>query len=204
MCRLSKLSSVAILRRKSWVDFDGDFKQTMKRLKRLSHLVDSEADTARMRADSERNAEILAVMHALRIGKPKYDKLPCYYVPLGLSGRFYGRNEVVEQVKNALNPCQDSSGIRSLALHGLGGVGKTQIALHYVSSCREAFDAILWISADNSIKMAQSFLEAAQRLGLLPEEEKAQDTAAAMSKVKAWLSQTSVSIPTNALRSIIY
>lgn len=115
----------------------------MKRLKRLSHLVDSEADTARMRADSERNAEILAVMHTLQIGKPKYDKLPCYYVPLGPSGRFYGRNEVLEQVKNALNPGRDSSGIRSLALHGLGGVGKTQIALHYVSSCREAFDATL-------------------------------------------------------------
>lgn len=52
--------------------------------------------------------------------------------------------------------------------------------------------------------MAQSFLEAAQRIGLLPEEEKAQDTAAAMSKVKAWLSQTSVSIPANTIRIIIY
>ena len=67
----------------------------------------------------------------------------------------------MEQVKNALNPHQDSSGIRSLALHGLGGVGKTQITLHYANSSRDAFDASLWISADNSIKMAQSFLEAA-------------------------------------------
>ena len=170
----------------------------MKRLKRLSHLVDSEADAARMRADGERNAEILAVMHALQINKPDHDRLPCYCVPIGLSGRFYGRDEVVEQVKNALNPPPDSSGIRSLALHGLGGVGKTQIALHYANICRESFDAILWISADNSIKMAQSFLEAAQRLGLLTEEEKVEDTAAAMLKVKAWLSRTSVPIPAYA------
>ena len=176
----------------------------MKRLKRLSHLVDSEADAARMRADGERNAEILAVMHALQISKSNHDSLPCYYVPLGLSGRFHGRDEVVEQVKNALNPGQDSSGIRSLALHGLGGVGKTRIALHYANSCRDAFDAILWISADNSIKMAQSFLEAAQRLGLLTEEKKVEDSAAAMLKVKAWLSQTGVSISANATSSIVY
>ena len=73
----------------------------------------------------------------------------------------------------------------------MGGVGKTQIALRYANQSRDSFDVILWISADNSIKMAQSFLEVAQRLGLVNDSEEAQDSAVARSKIKTWLAQTS-------------
>ena len=92
------LTIKAILQRKSWADFDGDFKQTMKRLKRLSQLVDNEADAARMRADGERNAEILAVMHALQTNKLNHDVLSCYYIPLGIADRFFGREAALQQV----------------------------------------------------------------------------------------------------------
>ena len=163
----------------------------MKRLKRLSQLVDNEADAARMRADGERNAEILAVMHALQASKLTHDVLPCYYIPLGIADRFFGREKALRQVREVLQPEGGLSGIRSIALYGMGGVGKTQIALHYANNSRDSFDAILWISADNSIKMAQSFLEVAQRLELVSNSEEAQDSAAARAKVKKWLAQTS-------------
>ncbi|MCJ1404908.1 hypothetical protein MMC11_008134 [Xylographa trunciseda] len=180
-----------VLQRKSWSDFDGDFQQTMRRLRRLSQTVDSEADAARMRADGERNAEILAVMHALQLSKSNHEVIPCYCIPLGVTDRFYGRDSEVQYVQKVLDPTVGRSGIQSIALYGMGGVGKTQIALHYANSCRETFDAILWISADNTMKLAQSFLEVAQRLDLVPENQEAQDSAAAITKVKAWLGQTS-------------
>ncbi|MCJ1396521.1 hypothetical protein MMC18_009412, partial [Xylographa bjoerkii] len=181
----------SVLQRKSWSDFDGDFQQTMRRLKRLSQTVDSEADSARMRADGERNAEILAVMHALQISKSNHHEvLPCYCIPLGVTDRFYGRDSEVNHVQKVLEPELGRSGIQSIALYGMGGVGKTQVALHYANSCRETFDAILWISADNTMKLAQSFLEVAQRLELVPENQEAQDSAAAITKVKTWLGQT--------------
>lgn len=62
---------------------------------------------------------------------------------------------------------------RSFGLHSMGGVGKTQIALQCANSNRGSFNAILWISADNTIRMAQSFLEVARRLCLFPENEEA-------------------------------
>ena len=186
----STLNVEAILQRKSWADFDGDFKQTMKRLKRLSQLVDNEADAARMRADGERNAEILAIMHTLQANKLIRDVLPCYCIPLGIADRFFGREEALQQVREVLQPENDRAGIHSIALYGMGGVGKTQIALHYANNSRDSFDAILWISADNSIKMAQSFLEVAQRLELMSDGKESQDSAAARSKVKTWLAQT--------------
>lgn len=162
----------------------------MKRLKRLSQLVDSEADAARMRADGDRNAEILAVMQALQVSKASHNVLPCYCVPSGINDRFYGRDDALGFIKDNLSSGSATSGIRSLALYGMGGVGKTQIALRYANTSRDTFDAILWITADNSIKIAQSFLEVAHRLELVPDTQEAQDSAVALSKVKIWLSQT--------------
>ncbi len=79
----------------------------MKRLKRLSQLVDNEADAARMRVDGERNAEILAVMHTLQANKLVHDFLPCYCVPLGIADRFFAREEALQQVREALHPEND-------------------------------------------------------------------------------------------------
>lgn len=162
----------------------------MKRLKNLSQTVDSEAEAARLRADGERNAEILAVMHALQASKVNQQTLPCHCIPSGITGRFYGREDALTHIDEVLQPAQSPHGIRSIALYGICGAGKTQLALRYATQYRETYDAILWISADNSIKIAQSFLEVAQRLQLIPESQQAQDSAAAVSKVKVWLGQT--------------
>lgn len=153
-------------------------------------MVESEADAARMRVDAVRNSEILELMQTLKEGKIHHDKLPCYYIPFGINERFYGRETAIQAVREALDPRPGKTTPRSLALHGMGGVGKTQIALQYANSRRDSFDAILWISADNTIRMAQSFLEIARRLGLFPENEEAQDAVAAMLRVKSWLADT--------------
>lgn len=129
--------------------------------------MDNEADAARMRADGEWNAEILAVIYALQANTLTHDVLLCYCIPLGIADRIFGWEEALLQDREALQPGNDRSGIHSMALYGMGEVRKTQIALHYANNSRGSFDAMLWISADNSIKMAQSFLEVAQRLELI-------------------------------------
>lgn len=84
----------------------------------------------------------------------------------------------------------EDGSLKVAVLWGMGGVGKTKIALQYVNKCRKDFDAIFWISADNSIKLTQDFLEVSKRLHLSPDVDDAQDAVAAMSKVKTWLSTT--------------
>jgi len=153
-------------------------------------MVESEADAARMRVDAVRNSEILELMQTLKESKIHHDKLPCYSIPFGINERFYGREAALQAVKEALDPRAGEVAPRSFALHGMGGVGKTQIALQYANSSRGSFDAILWISADNTIRMSQSFLEIARRLGLFPENEEAQDAVAAMLRVKSWLADS--------------
>ena len=47
----------------------------------------------------------------------------------------------------------------SFALYGLGGVGKTQIALEYAYVHREDFDIICWLRASDSKTLANSYVE---------------------------------------------
>lgn len=154
-------------------------------------MVEAEAEAARMRADNERHAEVLSLMKAFKENKIKEDILPCYYIPFGLNEWLIGREDELRHVKDALDPQEGNRQSRSFALYGMGGVGKTAIALQYANSARTRYDAIFWISADNMIKMTQDFLEIAQKLELVPKDRKSEDANAAMTKVKAWLNETS-------------
>lgn len=173
-----------------WSKLNEDFAQTSKRLKGLSRIVDSEAEATRLRVDEKRNVELLGAMEIMKDNHTNNERLPCHYIPFGIHEQFFGRDDILQRMKDVLDPVEGGSRRKSLVLHGLGGVGKTRIALQYVNQSRCQFDAILWISADNSIKLTQSFLGASRRLGLTPENSDSQDAVAAMSKVKGWLMET--------------
>lgn len=69
-----------------------------------------------------------------------------------------------------------------MALCGLGGSGKTQLALEYAYKYRGSYDACIWISCDTTIKAAQGFTDVARKL----EIETAQQQQL-MAVVKDWL-----------------
>ena len=178
--------------RKAWPKFSNDFQKTMKRLKRRTQTVEAEAQTARTRVERERHDEVLSLMKAFQEqNKIKEDVLPCYFIPLGLNERVIGREMELRKLREALDPQEGNPGSRSFALYGMGGVGKTAIALQYANNARNLYDAIFWISADNIIKMTQDFLDIAQKLDLVPKDRKSEDANAAMAKVKAWLNESS-------------
>lgn len=77
--------------------------------------------------------------------------------------------------------------LRSFALCGLGGTGKTQIAVEYVYSRRDKFQAVFWVSADDKTILAEEFAHIAIDLQLI-EQTEAQDLPAACFRVKGWLS----------------
>ncbi|WEW58349.1 hypothetical protein PRK78_003817 [Emydomyces testavorans] len=184
------LMHIGSLIRNAWAQFRNDFPKTISSLKQHTQTVETEADAARTRAEKERHAEVLSLMKTFKDHKVKEDVLPCYHMPFHLSERFIGREDELRRLKNALDPQKGGRQNRSLALYGMGGVGKTAIARQYANTARNQFDAIFWISADNIIKMAQDFLDIAQKLKLVPEDRKSEDANAAMVKVKAWLHDT--------------
>lgn len=55
-------------------------------------------------------------------------------------------------------------------LHGLGGVGKTQVALEFYYQYRRYYDGCFWMEAEKSWTLDSSFCKIADSLGLLPKK----------------------------------
>lgn len=118
--------------------------------------------------------------------------LPCFMLPPTQTARFFDRNDVMEKIEEHFqNDGSSSSALRSFALYGMGGVGKSHIAMKYLENKQIAkeFDAILWINAENSVSLQQSFSDIALRLKL-PDTGSATHDENRMI-LKGWLQQTS-------------
>jgi anion-transporting ArsA/GET3 family ATPase len=183
-----------VLRKHAWVDFRNDFSRTTLRIKRMSSAVESQADVVRMQKDEARFKEVLellsSIKHTESRPQTRYNNIPFPSNP-----KFSGRKDVLEVVHQALDPQTISSSLKSMALFGMGGVGKTQIALQYAYQAVNQFDIVLWVAAENEISISQSFRAIAEGLELLRTDDETKDSAAAMLKVKNWLVTTRGSLP---------
>lgn len=95
-------------------------------------------------------------------------KIPCFVIaPHKENSHFVGRGDILDEIHAALAPDDSpSSKQRTFALTGLGGMGKTQIALKYAFKYRNIYPVTLWAHADNEAKLAESFCVFAAELGL--------------------------------------
>jgi tetratricopeptide (TPR) repeat protein/transcriptional regulator with XRE-family HTH domain len=103
---------------------------------------------------------------------------PHWLVPLPRNPFFTGREEVLETLHRQLGVDQMVTLMQSSALYGLGGVGKTQIALEY--------SAVFWIGAETEEQVVSSLLHIAQELQLLERDN--QDQQRIIAAVQRWLS----------------
>ncbi|GAB1210553.1 hypothetical protein APSETT445_009348 [Aspergillus pseudonomiae] len=180
--------------RQSWPQFSREFQHVLKRIQMLSQQVDRETQRAATTAALKWNNEMITLFQSLNTGhKDAGPELPCFHVPLTLNDRFYVREDLLDQIADTLSPKAGRSGPRTLALYGIGGAGKTQTALQYAYRARDHYDAVLWISADSTVKMAQDYMTVARRLGVVPATQETQDAFGAMAKMKSWLADTTCS-----------
>lgn len=126
---------------------------------------------------------------ALDVARHKV-RLPCYvYKPYVENTDFVGRNTIVDDLCMKLLPVAAhlvrSDSMRVFTIVGLGGMGKTQTALHFMFKHLNKFQAIFWASADSSTKLTESFVSFAVELGLAADNMT--DQQAAIDSVKAWL-----------------
>lgn len=78
---------------------------------------------------------------------------------------FTGRGRLLEDLRdNLLGSAQRV--VVPQALHGLGGVGKTQVALEYTHRFRADYEVVWWISAQQPDSIRTALANLAQRIGL--------------------------------------
>lgn len=78
--------------------------------------------------------------------------------------RFTGRETLLNNAYQALQEAGRGAGV--VTLHGMSGVGKTQLAAEYVYRFGAEYDVVWWVSADKRVTCRQKLAELAPALGL--------------------------------------
>lgn len=104
--------------------------------------------------------------------RTKPDSLPAKTIPPKMWGNvpqrnrnFTGRGELLEQLMQRL-AVDEVAAVLPEAIHGMGGVGKSQIAVEYAYRHGKDYGLVWWIPAEQNNKIIQSLIELGERMGL--------------------------------------
>ncbi|WP_182876981.1 FxSxx-COOH system tetratricopeptide repeat protein [Microbispora sp. H10670] len=78
---------------------------------------------------------------------------------------FTGRDDLLRRLRADLMT-ETTAAVLPHALHGLGGVGKTQLAMEYAHRFRQAYDLVWWIPADQPMLVKSSLAGLAREMKL--------------------------------------
>ncbi|RBR10790.1 uncharacterized protein FIESC28_09321 [Fusarium coffeatum] len=112
-----------------------------------------------------------------------------FIVPYIKNNEFIGRKDILQQLQYQHGFDKRSTPFKAghkAYLYGLGGVGKTQIALAYAHSLQDSNPdiSVYWVNASNAEQFHRSFLEIAQRCQV-PDHDKPETDI--LATVQRWL-----------------
>lgn len=110
---------------------------------------------------------------------------PHWLVPFPRNPFFTGREEILEALHGQLTSQQAVALTQSSALSGLGGVGKTQIALEYAYRYGLEYSAVFWVASETEALVVTSLLRIGQVLQLPGYDDK--DQQRGVEAVQRWL-----------------
>ncbi|RGP76056.1 hypothetical protein FLONG3_5447 [Fusarium longipes] len=121
--------------------------------------------------------------------KPPKHAVTYFLLPYTCNTDFVGRSEILELLKSQLG-CLDAKahnrGHRRAALYGLGGVGKTQIALAHSYWLQEFSKdtSIFWVHASSAERFSEAYANIAQQCNIPGHKDQGFD---ALPSVRDWL-----------------
>ena len=126
---------------------------------------------------------------APKTGKAPFPRdLPTVWtVPFPPNPCFTGRELLLEELESALHVKRTPAITQPQAVHGLGGVGKTQLAVEYAWKHHSEFDAVLWVAANSPDSVTANLAVLAGAAALNLPEAAASDQSSQVEAVLLWL-----------------
>ena len=116
-----------------------------------------------------------------------------FLIPYEKNEHFTGRRSLLAKLCETLCCTNPRRYNHRVALHGLGGVGKTQIALEYVHTHRALHDRVYWISGADQASLLSGYEEIGRRAGCiinrgdLTPSEVGKSVVSWLNREKGWL-----------------
>ncbi|KAF2192682.1 purine and uridine phosphorylase [Zopfia rhizophila CBS 207.26] len=113
--------------------------------------------------------EVLSIIPAAEVAKTEVvGEFRKYHIPFSLKGvpvgKFADRPQDTEALERALLPQKQNRRRRILVVHGLGGVGKTQLAAEFARRHQHNFTSVLWLDGSSGSSLKQSIAACASRV----------------------------------------
>jgi tetratricopeptide (TPR) repeat protein len=118
-------------------------------------------------------------------GSISKDKKPIHNLLFPPNPTFTGRDAELKNLSEQLQKGGAVAITQTIAVHGLGGVGKTQLAVEYAWKHLGDYDAVLWVTADSPNALDTSLAGLAGVLGL--PEASAKEQNVQIDAVLGWL-----------------
>ena len=115
--------------------------------------------------------------------KPRFPgKIPAIWNVPARNADFTGRAAILERLRDKLGG--GTTMVVAQALYGLGGVGKTQLALEYAHRFMADYDLIWWVPSERSEEIAVRLASMAGKMGLRVGDNVAEAAEAALEELR--------------------
>ncbi|HEY3134687.1 MAG TPA: FxSxx-COOH system tetratricopeptide repeat protein, partial [Blastocatellia bacterium] len=107
---------------------------------------------------------------------------PIWNIPHSRNPNFVGREDLLDRIRKTLTSERAAA---VTAIHGLGGVGKTQLAAEYAHRRAADYELVWWIRSEEPATLASDYAALAEALDLPQKHEREQPVIVAA--VREWL-----------------
>ncbi len=112
---------------------------------------------------------------------------PIWHVPHDENPLFTGREQILQQLHDTL--LSQDAVVVTQTLSGLGGIGKTQLAVKYCHDYRQEYKAVLWARADPPELLVSDLLDIAKLLKL--PECRLKEQQSVLNGLRRWMREQS-------------
>ena len=110
---------------------------------------------------------------------------PNWNIPHLRNPNFTGREELLTNLREALTSEKTAAITQAQAIHGLGGVGKTQLATEYAYRFGSEYEIVWWMRSEEPTTLAADYATLASKLNL--QERDTPDQSVVVAAVRNWL-----------------